>query len=76
MTTEEKSPGPGVVYTETVVHSAPPAFVNETPYQIAIVALDCGGRITGRIEGGPASIGERVDFVEYRNGTPFFKRAK
>lgn len=76
MTTEEKTPGPGVVYTETIVHSAPQVFVNEAPYQIAIVALDSGGRITGRIEGDPTSIGERVDFVEYRKGTPFFKRAK
>ena len=35
----------GTVYTETVVYSAPEAFVNDAPYQIAIV--DAGRRRTG-----------------------------
>ena len=30
----------GTVYTETVVHSAPEAYVSEAPYQIAIIALE------------------------------------
>ncbi len=76
MVAEEKSLGSGVVYTETVVHSAPQAFVNDAPYQVAIIVLDGGGRITARVEGDPASVGERVDFVEYRSGIPFFSRAK
>jgi uncharacterized OB-fold protein len=72
--TEEKVLGPGVVYTETVVHSAPEAFVNDAPYQIAIVALDAGGRITVRIEGDRVSIGDRVRFAGYRNEIPFFHK--
>ena len=76
MSSEQKSLGGGVIYTETVVHSAPQAFVNDAPYQIAIVALDAGGRITARLEGDRAAIGERVGFVEYRNGIPFFRRSR
>ena len=35
-------PGSGTVYTETVVYSPPEAYVNDVPYQLAIVEL--GGR--------------------------------
>ena len=76
MSNEQQAPGGGVVYTETVVHSAPQAFVNDAPYQIAIVALDRGGRITARMEGDRAAIGERVEFVEYRDGIPFFRKSQ
>jgi uncharacterized OB-fold protein len=74
MNAEPPSPGAGVVYTETVVHSAPEAFVNEAPYQIAIVTLDTGRRLTARILGERAQIGDHVDFVELRNGIPFYKK--
>ena len=68
--------GPGAIYTETIVHSAPEAFLSEAPYQIAIVALDAGGRLTARIEGERVSIDDRVDFIDYRNGIPFFTKHK
>ncbi len=76
MNAAQVSPGPGEIYTETLVHSAPEALLAEAPYQIAIVALDAGGRLTARIEGERVSIGDRVDFVEYRNGVPFFAKRK
>ena len=41
--------GAGTVYTETVVYSPPEAYVNDVPYQLAIVELDGGRRITGRV---------------------------
>ena len=41
----------GTVYTETVIYSAPEAFASEAPYQTAIVSLDGGGRVTGRVLG-------------------------
>lgn len=68
-------PGPGVVYTETLVFSPTPQFVNAVPYQLAIVTLESGGRLTARVEGERASIGDRVEFVEFRDGVPFFQRA-
>ena len=66
--------GSGTVYTETVVYSPPEAYVNDVPYQLAIVQLDSGRRITGRIEGDRAHIGDRVAFTEFRNNVPFFHK--
>ncbi|HYL36299.1 MAG TPA: OB-fold domain-containing protein [Bryobacteraceae bacterium] len=69
------SPGNGTVYTETVVFSPPEAYVNDVPYQLAIVQLDSGRRLTGRIDGERAQIGDHVAFVEFRNNVPFFRKA-
>jgi uncharacterized OB-fold protein len=65
----------GVVYTETVVHAAPEQFIADAPYQLAIVSLGEGGRLTVRIDGARVVIGDHVDFVEDRNGIPFFRKA-
>ena len=66
----------GVVYTETVVHIAPPAFEKDVPYQVAIVSLDTGERVTARIEGPRVSIDDRVALVETRDGVPFFRKSE
>ena len=68
------NPGAGEIYTETTVFSPPEQYVNEAPYQIAIVALDAGGRLTVRIAGDKVNIGDRVQFVEYRNQFPVFQK--
>ena len=65
----------GIVYTETVIYSAAPAFSADVPFQTAIVTLDEGGRVTGRIKGERVSIGDRVNEVETRDGVPFFEKA-
>jgi len=65
----------GTVYTETVIYSAPEAFTKDVPYQTAIVTLDGGGRVTGRILGDRAAIDDRVVEVEQRDGVPFFRKA-
>ena len=65
----------GTVYTEAVVHSAPEAFAAEAPYQTAIVSLDEGGRVTGRIVGDRVQIDDRVVLAETRHGVPFFRKA-
>jgi uncharacterized OB-fold protein len=64
----------GTIYTETVVYSAPEAFAQDVPYQTAIVVLDSGGRVTGRILGERVSIGGRVARVDTRDGVPFFRK--
>jgi len=64
----------GTVYTETVIYSAPEAFTKDVPYQTAIVSLDGGGRVTGRVEGDRVSIDDRVIEVEIRDGVPFFRK--
>lgn len=66
----------GVVYTETVVHSAPEQFVNEAPYQIAIVSLGNGSKLTGRIRGQTVHIGDAVEFIERVDGVPHFSKAE
>ena len=69
------NPGSGTVYTETVVYSPPEAYVNDVPYQLAIVELENGRRLTGRIDGDRAQIGDKVNFVDFRNNVPFFRKA-
>jgi uncharacterized OB-fold protein len=65
----------GIVYTETVIYSAPEAFAAEAPYQTAIVSLEAGGRVSVRIEGDRVTIGDKVEEAESRNGVPFFRKA-
>jgi uncharacterized OB-fold protein len=64
----------GTIYTETVVYLAPEAFANDVPYQVAIVTLPDGSRVTGRIIGERAAIDDRVEQVELRDGVPYFRR--
>jgi uncharacterized OB-fold protein len=67
----------GTIYTETVIYSTTEAFAADVPYQTAIVALDAGGRVTGRIiseHGERVRIDDRVSRVEFRDGVPFFRK--
>jgi uncharacterized OB-fold protein len=64
----------GTIYTETVLHSAAEAFAADVPFQTAIVTLDSGGRVTGRILGERVSIDDRVTQAEVRDGVPFFRK--
>jgi uncharacterized OB-fold protein len=53
------------VYTETVIHGAP-------TYQIAIIDVSEGVRVTGRIEGDRVAIGDAVVELEARDGVRYF----
>jgi uncharacterized OB-fold protein len=68
------NPGSGIIYTETLIHAAPQQFVADAPYQLVIVTLDGGQRLTARVAGGTVQIGDAVDFAEYRDGVPFFRK--
>jgi uncharacterized OB-fold protein len=46
----------------------------DAPYQTAIVTLDGGGRVTGRIVGARVAIDDRVVEFEERDGINFFRR--
>jgi uncharacterized OB-fold protein len=70
-----QNPGNGIVYTETIVHSPPEQFVNDVPYQLVIVSLAQGGRLTGRIAGDRVAVGDPVAFLEDRNGIPYFQKS-
>ena len=71
----DKPLGSGEIYTETVVWSAPEAHLKHAPYQIAIVLLDAGRRVTARILGERVRIGDKVSFAEYRDGVAYFRKA-
>ena len=64
----------GVVYTDTVVHLAPERFAADVPYQIVIVKLDDGSRVTARVEGERVAIDDRVVEAEARDGIPYFRK--
>jgi uncharacterized OB-fold protein len=68
----------GIVYTETVVHAPPAQYAADAPYQLAIVDLDSGGRLTVRIWGKETSdrvqVGDQIEFVEERDGVSFFRK--
>ena len=66
----------GIVYTETVVWAAPEAHAASAPYQLVIVQLDSGSRVTGRMLDNRVSIGDRVILMERRSGTAFFRKAE
>lgn len=46
----EEQPRTGEVVSYTAVHTPPPAFAEEAPYTVAIVELDSGGQLTGRVD--------------------------
>ena len=64
----------GTVYTDTIVRAAPERFASEAPYQVIIVSLDGGGRVTARVEGEAVAIGDRVVEAERRAGVPWFRK--
>ncbi len=69
----------GVIYTETIVHSPPEQYASDAPYQLAIADMDRGGRLTVRVLGKEpqerARIGDRVVFVEERDGVAYYRKA-
>jgi uncharacterized OB-fold protein len=64
----------GTVYTETVVFSPTEAFVNDVPYQLAIIEFETGKKTTARIVGERASIGDRVVLKETRGDVQYFEK--
>jgi uncharacterized OB-fold protein len=49
--------------------------VADAPYQLAIVSLDGGARLTVRILGERVKIGDKVELAETRDGIEFFRLA-
>jgi uncharacterized OB-fold protein len=76
---EHSEAADGIVYTETIVHSPPEQFAADAPYQVAIIDVAGGRRMTVRVLGKEpqerARIGDRVRFVEERNGVAYYRRA-
>ena len=64
----------GIVYTDTVIHSAPEGYSGEVPYQIVVVVGETGERVTGRVLGERVRIGDAVELAETREQVPFFRK--
>ncbi|MDA2921611.1 OB-fold domain-containing protein, partial [Desulfobacterota bacterium AH_259_B03_O07] len=59
-------PGKGILYTYSTVHVPIAGLENEAPYTVAIVELNGGCRVTGRLVKGSSeklSIGAAVELV-------------
>ena len=58
----EPQPRTGEIHACTAVHTPPPALEGDAPYTIAVVELDSGGRLTGRVDAplDDVAIGDRV----------------
>ena len=57
-----------------MVYSPPEAFVNDVPYQLAIVTSRAAAGDGAQLTGERAQIGDRVQFAEFRNNVPFFRK--
>lgn len=73
-TERQQVPGTGTVYSFTRVHVAPEQFKNIVPYYLAIVQLDAGPRVMGRLkteEGDNIRIDAPVELIANENGCVF-----
>ena len=73
----EKVSGSGALLSWTVIRRPPAAFRAEGSYAIAVVELDAGIKVTGRLEAANADSrpGARVVMAESKNGVPVFRLA-
>jgi uncharacterized OB-fold protein len=62
-----------IVYTETVIHSAPEQFATEAPYQIAVIEFEDQTRLLVRISGPRIQIGDRVREIDSPLNYPIFE---
>jgi uncharacterized OB-fold protein len=62
-----------IVYTETVIHSAPEQFAADAPYQIALVTFEDQSRLLVRISGQRVQIGDTVQELESSLTYPIFE---
>ena len=66
--------GRGTVYSHTTLHAAAEPFEKDLPFQMAIIELAEGPRLTARIEGEPVAIGDSVQAAREADGVWFFTK--
>lgn len=66
--------GNGTVYSHTTLHTAAEPFEKDLPFQIALIELDEGPRLTARVDGGAVAIGDAVRLRAQRDGICFFAK--
>ncbi|RYG72950.1 nucleic acid-binding protein [Lentibacillus lipolyticus] len=70
---EKELNGRGEVYSFTKIHAAPKRFATLAPYNIILVDLEEGLRLTARYEGDELAIGKQVIFSEKVDGAYVFR---
>jgi uncharacterized OB-fold protein len=69
--------GRGSLVSSTVIRRPAAAFRGEGAFEVAVVDLDAGVRVTARLAPGAAiETGERVAIVGERDGVAYFDREK
>ena len=68
----EPASGKGQVYSCTTLYAAAEPFEKDLPFQIAIIELEAGTRLTARITGASVGVGDSVTLVDERDGVQFF----
>jgi uncharacterized OB-fold protein len=65
----------GKIVTFTVIRSPPLGFENQAPYVVALIDIENGPRVMGRVATNPdgLQIGQSVQFVGSRNGALEFR---
>ncbi|MEW9674063.1 Zn-ribbon domain-containing OB-fold protein [Ammoniphilus sp. 3BR4] len=70
---EKKLQGAGSIYSYTTIRVAGGKYASQLPYTVALVELDEGLRVTARLEGDQASIGQRVKLNRVEESIYWFK---
>lgn len=73
---ETEIPGKGTIYTYSTVHVPLASLQKEAPYTIAIVDIEGGCKVTGRIletSSEKLSVGAAVEVAEVKEGVYVFK---
>ena len=60
------------IYSQTTLHMEAEPFEKDLPFQMAIIELEEGPRLTARIEGEPVAIGDSVQVTREADGVWFF----
>jgi uncharacterized OB-fold protein len=69
------APGTGALSSWTMIRRPPAAFREEKEYAVAVVALDAGIKVTGRLETPDDRLepGARVLAIGFHKGVPVFR---
>ena len=72
---EHDARGEGTIATFTTIRRAPSKFRDEAPYDVVVVDLDCGVRVTGRLhlESAPPAMGARAGTTGDDASGPVFR---
>jgi len=67
-------PGTGKLVSWTMIRRAPTRFRDDAPYQVCVIDLDSGQRVTGRLDSAEEiQAGARVVAVETAGAAPIFQ---